>query len=130
MLLGLAVVSWATARIGVHRLFPFACPCLGVFLFNLHHLPLDFICVSSLRPTYLHSFGRSFTYFQVSFQACDWLWHPMLWFQRRSKDAHGIEILNLDPNFCPGRSLNLGPWNSSWPRTLPLDHRTPPYWLS
>src|SRR6218665_3568841 len=32
-------------------IFPFALP-----------LPLDFNCVSSLRPTYRHPFGRPFTY--------------------------------------------------------------------
>ena len=59
-LLGLAQVSVATARVGVHRLFPLHLPYLGVFPFTLH-LPLDFICVSSLRPTYLHPFDRPFT---------------------------------------------------------------------
>jgi len=29
--LGLAQVSWVTARVGVHRLFPFCLPYLGVF---------------------------------------------------------------------------------------------------
>jgi len=41
-----------TARVGVHRLFPFRLPYLGVSPFTLN-LPLDFISVSSLRPTYL-----------------------------------------------------------------------------
>jgi len=59
-LFGLAQVSWASARVGVHRLFPFRLPYLGVFPFTLH-LPLDFIRVSSLRPTYLHPFDRHFT---------------------------------------------------------------------
>ena len=47
-LLGLALVSWAFARVGVHRLC-LHLPYLGVFLFSLLHLPLNFICVSSLR---------------------------------------------------------------------------------
>ena len=36
---------------------------LSIFSFTLLHLPLDVIhvCVSSLRPKYLHSFGRPFT---------------------------------------------------------------------
>src|SRR6218665_1943773 len=29
--------------------------------------------------------------FQVSFQVWDWLWYPMLWFQRRNSGAHGAE---------------------------------------
>src|SRR6218665_43569 len=32
--------------------------CLSI---TLLHLPLDFIHISSLRPTYLHPFGRPFT---------------------------------------------------------------------
>ena len=47
-------------RVGVHRL-SLCFPYLGVFPFTLH-LPLNFIRVSSLRPTYLHPFGRPFTY--------------------------------------------------------------------
>ena len=48
---------------GVHRLFPFCLPYIGVFLFTLH-MPLDFIRVSSLRPTYmyLHPLDRPFTW--------------------------------------------------------------------
>src|SRR6218665_74066 len=42
----------ATARVGVHRLFHFRLPHLGGFPFTLLHLPLDFIRVSSLPPTY------------------------------------------------------------------------------
>jgi len=58
-LLGLALVSWVTARVGVHRLSP--TPSISrCFPFSLH-LPLDFIHVSSLRPTYLHAFDRPFT---------------------------------------------------------------------
>src|SRR6218665_1296229 len=60
-LLRLALVSWATARVDVHRL-SLCLPYLGVIPFTLLHLPLDFIRVSSLRQTYLHPFGRPFTY--------------------------------------------------------------------
>ena len=42
--------------------FPFAFHYIGVFQFILLLLPLDFIRVFSLRPTYLHSFSRPFTY--------------------------------------------------------------------
>src|SRR6218665_2621878 len=52
-LLGLALVSWAFARVGVHRL-SLRLPYFGVFPFTLLHLPLNFIRVSSLRFMYLH----------------------------------------------------------------------------
>src|SRR6218665_1790883 len=64
---------------------PLRHPHFGVFTFTLLHLPLDFIRVSSLRPTYLHPFGRPFTYAKVSFKAWDRPWYPMLWSQRRSR---------------------------------------------
>src|SRR6218665_1307043 len=35
---------------------------LSVFPFTLLHLPLDLICFSSLRPTYLQPFSGPFTY--------------------------------------------------------------------
>ena len=60
--LGLALISWATTRVGVHRLFPFPFNNLVSFSFTLLHLPLDYISISSLRLTYLHPFGRCFTY--------------------------------------------------------------------
>src|SRR6218665_1420986 len=53
------MVSWAFARIGVHR--PTLCLPYLVFLIR-SYLPLDFNRVSSLRPTYRHPFGRPFTY--------------------------------------------------------------------
>jgi len=58
-LLGLAQVSWATAPVGVHHRFLFCLPYLGVIPFSLH-MPLNFIRVSFLRPTYLHPFDRQF----------------------------------------------------------------------
>src|SRR6218665_697223 len=58
-LLGLALVSWAFARVGVQRL-SLCLPYLGVISSTLLHLPLDFIRVYSLQPTYLHPFGRPF----------------------------------------------------------------------
>src|SRR6218665_3221295 len=58
-LLGLALLSWAFARIGVHR----PSLCLPYLMFSIRsYLPLDFNRVSSLRPTYRHTFGRPFTY--------------------------------------------------------------------
>src|SRR6218665_1850154 len=58
----LALVSWATSRVGVHHLFPLAFHISGAFSFTFFHLPFDFIRVSSLQPTYLHPFCRPFTY--------------------------------------------------------------------
>ena len=54
-LLGLALVSWVFARVGVHHL-SLHLPHLGVFhsLSCVLHLPLNFIRVSSLRQMYLH----------------------------------------------------------------------------
>src|SRR6218665_2473428 len=43
MLLGLALLSWATACVGVHHIFPFRLPYLRVFPFTLPHVPLDFL---------------------------------------------------------------------------------------
>jgi len=60
-LLGLALISWVFARVGVPRL-SFCLPYLGVIPSTLLHLPLGFIRVSSLRPTYLNPFGQPFTY--------------------------------------------------------------------
>jgi len=56
-LLGLALVSWATATVRqvlVSIAFSLRLPYLGVFPFTLLHLPF-------LRPTYPHSFYRPFT---------------------------------------------------------------------
>src|SRR6218665_2962582 len=62
-LLGLALVHWAFARVGVHCL-SVRLPYLGVFPFTLLRLPLNFIRVSSLRLMYLHpSVDTSLTHF-------------------------------------------------------------------
>ena len=78
-------MSWATTRVGVHRL-SLRLPYLGVFPFTLR-LPLDFIGVFPLRPTYLHPFGLALEPDVVvpeADQGCAW-------------------CRNFDPNFCPGR---------------------------
>src|SRR6218665_306399 len=55
----LALVFWAFARVEVHRL-----QYLSVFQFTLLHLPLNFICASSLRLMYLYpSVDPSLTHF-------------------------------------------------------------------
>ena len=57
------VLGWCPglSRVLVSIAFPFAFQ-TWCFPFTLLHLPLDFIRVSSLRPTYRHPFGRPFTY--------------------------------------------------------------------
>jgi len=60
-------VSWAYVRVGVHRL-SLCLPYIGVIPSTFLHLPLDFIRVSSLRPTYLtHSVDPSLTRFLSEF---------------------------------------------------------------
>jgi len=67
-LMGLALVSWAFARIGVHRLFPSPSIYRG-FPFTLLHLPLNFIRVTSLRLMYLHPLvNPSLTHFLGDFR--------------------------------------------------------------
>ena len=106
----LGLMSWAFARVGVHRL-SLRLPYLGVFPFTLH-LPLDFIRVSSLRPTYLHPFGRPFTYSL---------------FRRHSRLGTGSGTRCCGPRggtwvrmeqkswskFLPWPRYNLGPWHLS-----------------
>src|SRR6218665_3529833 len=48
-LLGLALVSWAFARVGVHRL-SLCLPYLGVIPSTLLHMPLDFIIFIFYTP--------------------------------------------------------------------------------
>ena len=64
----MALVFRATARVGVHGL-SLRLPYLGIFPFTLLHLTLDFIRVSSLRPTYTctHSVDPSLTHFLDEF---------------------------------------------------------------
>src|SRR6218665_1956496 len=86
-------------------LSPFPSPYnLGVFPFTLH-MPLDFIHVSSLWPTYLHPFGLPFTYSQ--FKRVAGLGPGSG--TRCCGPRGGTECnRNLDPNFCldRGRTSN------------------------
>src|SRR6218665_3009499 len=88
-LLRLALVSWAFARIGVHR------PSLRLpyLVFSIcSYLPLDFNRVSSLRPTYRHPFGRPFTHSLLGeFPGLGLALVP------------DVVVPEADPNFCPGR---------------------------
>ena len=95
-LLGLALVSWATARVGVHRL-SLCLPYLGVIPSTLLRLPLDFIRVNSLRPIRricTHSVDPSLPHFLGEFPGLGLalVGYPMLWSQRRTSNAHGAEI--------------------------------------
>src|SRR6218665_1053097 len=79
------------------------------FAFNAWCFPFVLIChwISIVFLLYgrriaTHSVDPSLTHcLQVSFQAWDWLWYPMLWSQRRNKRCAWSR--KLDPNFYPGR---------------------------
>src|SRR6218665_2440584 len=91
-LLGLALVSWAFARIGVHRPF-FRLPYLE---FSIRcYLPLDFNRVSSLRPTYIatHSVDPSLTHFLGEFPGLGLALVPDVVVPEADSGAHGAENL-------------------------------------
>src|SRR6218665_1154250 len=99
----MALVSWATARVGVHRL-SLRLPYFGVFPFTLH-LPLDFIRVS-LRPTYLHhSVDPSLTHLLGEFPGLGQALVPDVVVPEAEHLCAWSR--NLDPNFCPGRGRTL-----------------------
>src|SRR6218665_515651 len=88
-LLGLALVSWAFARIGVHRpslRFPY-------LVFSIHsYLPLDFNRVSSLRPTYrTHSVDPSLTHFLGEFPGLGLALVPDVVVPEADSGVHGAE---------------------------------------
>src|SRR6218665_2389809 len=95
---------------------------------NHSYLPLDFNRVSSLRPTYRHPFGRPFTYSlfsRVSRLGTAMALVPDVlvpeaeqWFAWSRK---------LDPNFCPGRGIHLGPWHLAATDVATRLPRTPPF---
>src|SRR6218665_3526437 len=98
-LLGLALVSWAFARIGVHRpslRFPY-------LMFSTRcYLPLNFNRVSSLRPMYRHPFGRPFTYSLLGeFPGLGLALVPDVVVSEAEQWCAWSR--KLDPNFCPGR---------------------------
>src|SRR6218665_3395816 len=94
-LLGLALVPWSFALIGVHR------PSLRLpyLVFSIRsYLPLDFNRVSSLRPTYRHP---SLTHFLGEFPGLGLALVPdAVVPEAEQQCAWGRK---LDPNFCPGR---------------------------
>src|SRR6218665_2057127 len=70
------MVSWAAARVGVHRL-SFRLPYLGVFpftIFTCHWISFVFFLYS--RRICTHSVDPSLTHFLGKFHAWDWLWNP------------------------------------------------------
>src|SRR6218665_3124018 len=58
--------------------------------------------------------------FEVSVQAWDWLWYPMLWFHRRNSGAHGAEN-SIQISALAG--VEPGTLGIQRPRMLPLDDR-------
>ena len=98
-LLGLALVSWAFARIGVHH------PSLRLpyFMFPIRsYLPLDFNRVSSLRSTYRQPFGRPFTYSLFRWVSRIGTGSGTRCCGPRGGTAVRMEQ-KIDQNFCPGR---------------------------
>src|SRR6218665_1578242 len=115
-LLGLALVSWAFARIGVHRPslhFPY-------LVFSIcSYLPSDFNRVSSLRPTYRHPFGRpSLTHFLGEFPGLGLALVPDVVVPEADSGAHGAENL-----------IKISALAGVEPPTLALDYSacTPPF---
>ena len=109
-LLGLTLASWATVCVGVHRL-SLRLPYLGVFPFTLLHLPLDFIRVSSLRPTYPSvPFAPICTHRSTLDLITVLSEFPCLWLALVPDvpEAEQGCAWNFVSNFCPGRGLNLG----------------------
>src|SRR6218665_1565875 len=98
-LLGLALVSWAFARIGVHR------PSLRLpyLVFSIRsYLTLDFNRVSSLRPTCIatHSVDPSLTRFLGEFPGFGLALAPDVVVPEAEQRCEWSR--KLDPNFCPG----------------------------
>ena len=119
-LLGLALVSWTFARIGVHRLslrLPYLVCSIRSFL------PLDFNRVSSLRPTDRHPFGRPFIYSLFRWVSRLGSGSGTRCCGPRGGTAVRIEQ-KLDPNFCRGRD-RTSDHGIQRPRILPLDYRVP-----
>src|SRR6218665_3742217 len=82
-LLGLALVSWATARVGVHHFFPSPSTsrCFYIHFFTCHRISFVFLLYD--RRICTHSIDSSLL-LMVTFQTWGWLWYSMLWSQRRS----------------------------------------------
>src|SRR6218665_274990 len=97
---GLALVSWAFARIGVHR----PSPRFPYLVFSIRsYLTLDFNRVSSLRPTYRHPFGRPFTYSLLDeFPGLGLALVSDVVVPEANSGAHGAEISAL---------AGVGPWH-------------------
>ena len=107
-LLGLAILSWAFARVGVHCL-SLRLLCLGVFPLSLLRLTLNFIRDSALRQMYLHpSVDPSLTRCFGEFPGLGLTLVPDVVVPEAD---HGCAwSRNLVSNFCPGRGLKRGPY--------------------
>src|SRR6218665_460850 len=116
-LLGLALVSWAFTRIGVHRpslRFPY-------LVFSIRsYLPLDFNRVSSLRPTYIatHSVDPSLTHFLGEFPGLGLALVPDVVVQEAESGAHEAEnSIQISALHGRGKTSDLG---IRLPRTPPF----------
>src|SRR6218665_59485 len=122
-LLGLALVSWAFARIGVHR------PSLRLpyLMFSIRsYLPLDFNRVSSLQPTYRHPFGRPFTYLLFRLVSRLGTGSGTRCFGPRGGTAVRMEQKTRS-KFLPWPGYNLGPWHLAAAKFATRLPRTPPF---
>src|SRR6218665_979990 len=89
-LLGLVVVSWAFARVGVHRL-SLRPPYLGVSIHSSSPaIGFHSRCFLYVRRICTHSVDPPLTHILGEFPG--WLWYTMLWSQRRNRGAHEADI--------------------------------------
>jgi len=105
-LLGLALISSAFARVGVHRLSP--SPSISL-CFPIHSSSpaIEFHSCFFFPTNVPAPVGRPITHFLGEFPGFGLalvVWCPMLWSQRRSRSAHEAEI--SFSNLCPGRGVN------------------------
>src|SRR6218665_445572 len=112
MPLGLALVSWDTVRVGVHRLYTLS-PSISRFSIHSSHA-IGFQSCFFFTTDVSAPIRLTLHLLTVSSQAWDWLWYPMLWSQRRN--MHGVRIKQkshfkflLKPEFEPRTSQSNGP---------------------
>src|SRR6218665_3981960 len=125
MPLGLALVSWDTVRVGVHRLYTLS-PSISRFSIHSTHA-IGFQSCFFFTTDVSAPIRLTLHLLTVSSQAWDWLWYPMLWSQRRNMGCASSR--NLISNFCSGRSLNLGPRSLMVPNVTTRRRRTPEHVL-
>src|SRR6218665_1577255 len=97
-LLGLALVSWAFARIGVHRL-PYLMFSIRSFC---HWISIVFLLLYGIAT---HSVDPSLTHFLGEFSGLGLTLIPILGVPE--SDQRYTWSRKLDPNFCPGLGVPL-----------------------